>query len=101
MMHAGEIGAESGAAEVIELGRKRAIGGCHNGGLERTQDALTIWMPEWNEPRPGRDPIGANGRKKCAHRGRECDVVTSARDASCDRISQWAVRRLPQLVECY
>jgi hypothetical protein len=53
MPHAGEIGAERRAAEVIERGRKRAFGGRSDIRLKLRQHALAVGLPQWDKSRTG------------------------------------------------
>src|ERR1700681_3015474 len=54
--HAGEIGAKGCAAEIVERSIQRTLSGCDDDRLEQGQHALTVGLPQRNEPRAGGNP---------------------------------------------
>src|SRR5664279_6564218 len=55
---AGEIGAEGGAADVVELdAHQRALRGRCDDGLQRRQHALAVALAERDQPHAGGNPI--------------------------------------------
>src|SRR6266571_4174537 len=47
---AGEIGAERGAADLVERRRHRALGGARDHGLQRGEHALAVGLAERDQP---------------------------------------------------
>ena len=74
MPHAGNIGAERGAAKLIKRRDNRTRQDRRNDRFQRRQDTLTVGLPERHEPHAGRDKRGGLrmqiGRKRRFKRDR-------------------------------
>ena len=76
--HAGEVGAERRAADVVERRGERARRGRRDDRLERGEHALPVGLAERNEPHAGGDQIGGHGVQIGVQRRLERDAVAGA-----------------------
>lgn len=88
MPHAGEIGAEGRAAEVIERGRKRTLGSRSDIPLELRQHALAIGLAERDQTRSGGYPVRDYRVEESVKRRRERNEMRGADDADRNRINE-------------
>ena len=57
MPRTGDVGAECGAAEIVEPGGERTLGDARHGGLDGAQRMLAIGMAERHEPHRGGNSV--------------------------------------------
>ena len=88
---AGDIGAEGGGADVVELRLQRARSGRSDDRLERGQHALALRLAERDQPHAGGDPIGGDRLQIGGQRRVKRDVVAGGGDRHRDRIGDRAV----------
>ena len=70
--HAGDVGAERGAADRRARG-ERALGGGGDDRLQRGEYALAVGLAERDQPHAGGDPVGVDRvQKRRAPLEREC-----------------------------
>ena len=99
MPHAGKIGAEGRATEIVERGRERALRCSRYDRLKLRQQALAVGLSERNKARAGRYPVRRHRVKKRVDGRRERYVMRGADKANRDRIDNGSFARCDQPIQ--
>ena len=81
MAKAGEIGAKTGAADILEAGAKRLRCNIPDHRLQRGDQPLTIGLPERDETRAGGNPVRELRMEEAVQQLRQRDLMRRADDA--------------------
>jgi len=99
--HGGDVGAENGAARVIERGRKRASCRLGNDRFEESRHALTVCLSQRNETDAGRNPVRRKRLQVSGERLLERDLMASRCDSNRDRIGEGSAPDFSEMVESF
>ena len=99
MPHAGKIGAEGRAAEIVERGYERTPRRSRYGRLKLRQHALAVGLPKRNKARAGGYPVRHNCVKKSVDGRRERYAMRGAYKANRDRIDNRGFARCDQPIQ--
>src|SRR4051812_25769859 len=101
MSHAGEIGAERGATEIVKARGKRPVRDSRYRWLQRRQHALAVALAEGNEPRSGGNPVRGERVEEGMHGRRQRHRMQRAHETDRYRINDRTVAGGDRIVEAF